>query len=148
MSQSINEFFTHDHLRLDELFIQFQSEQTTPQNQIELFTQFREDLLAHICWEEELLFPAIEQAAGFSPSAGPTFVMRLEHKQIKECLNNIQQALEQMQESKGSQRQLLNILDEHNHKEENILYPLCDNLLPSQVKQEILLKLRLQTDVA
>jgi len=137
MTNTINQFFTHDHHRLDDLFIQFQKAEKH-ELQLELFQQFQEGLTAHIEWEEQLLFPQIEQAAGFPPHGGPTHVMRMEHQQIKECLSNIEQAITQMQESKGSQQQLLNILSEHNIKEENILYPLCDRLLADITKSEIL----------
>ncbi len=46
-------------------------------------------LRRHIRFEEEILFPTFEQRAGFPPAAGPTAVMRAEHREIEALLDRI-----------------------------------------------------------
>lgn len=86
-------------------------------------------LEAHFLAEEEILFPAFEQVSGMS--AGPTAVMRLEHGQMRELLQVLDQTLAAKDDEAfaGAAETLLILLQQHNQKEENILYPLCDRLL-------------------
>jgi regulator of cell morphogenesis and NO signaling len=123
----ISQFFEDDHRRLDQLFEQFQ--QASGQTKLDHFDQFTSGLLAHIDWEENLLFPAVEKSAGFQANAGPTHVMRIEHEQIKQCLVLIKEKLADEANAELLESRLLDILAEHNFKEERILYPTCDNTI-------------------
>lgn len=90
------------------------------------FTAFRTDTLAHFAAEEEVLFPAFESASGMRH--GPTQVMRMEHQQMRELLEDLDGALEDRDlDAWADLLQPLDILmQQHNLKEENILYPMCD----------------------
>ena len=46
-----------------------------------LFSQFDTGVRAHIAWEEEILFPPFEEKTG----------MRMEHQQIKQLLQTIEE---------------------------------------------------------
>ena len=134
---SISDFFIDDHRRLDALLEQFQLPTNDLTTKTDIFSQFKQGLLEHIDWEEKHLFPTLEVAAGWPGNAGPTFVMRTEHELIKQHLNYIEQGLSAGQTDIKLQG-LLDILQEHNDKEETILYPKSDQILSPQDKSQIL----------
>lgn len=93
------------------------------------FAAFARELETHFLSEEEVLFPAFESATGMT--SGPTEVMRGEHRQMRELLAQMREALERRDGDgfSGSAETLLIMMQQHNMKEENILYPMCDNAL-------------------
>lgn len=93
---------------------------------LESFRQFRGELEAHFATEEQVLFPAFENASGMV--AGPSQVMRFEHAQMRDLLGQMEQAATQqnLDQFSGSAETLLVLMQQHNMKEENILYPMCD----------------------
>ncbi len=93
------------------------------------FAAFAGQLEAHFLSEEEVLFPAFESATGMV--SGPTEVMRGEHRQMRELLAQMQQALDERDGEGfgGTAETLLIMMQQHNMKEENILYPMCDSAL-------------------
>lgn len=94
------------------------------------FAAFARGLERHIRFEEEILFPAVEERAGFRREAGPTAVMRAEHAEIRACLAGIAAALDGgVAGAPEIRRRLASILGGHNLKEEQILYPLADRVL-------------------
>ena len=88
-------------------------------------------LETHFTSEEEVLFPAFEAATGMT--SGPTEVMRGEHRQMRDLLAQMQEALTARDSDAfgGAAETLLILMQQHNMKEENILYPMCDNALGS-----------------
>lgn len=137
MQTLITDFFEQDHQRLDQIFADFQQSKQDNERAIALFGQFKTGLMQHIEWEEQLLFPSVEKAAGFPPHAGPTAVMRMEHTQIKDCLSLIEKQLKQAGDTTPIETQLLAILSSHNMKEENVLYPMSDESIPLNAAQDI-----------
>ncbi|MDP2824077.1 MAG: hemerythrin domain-containing protein [Sulfuritalea sp.] len=95
------------------------------------FTLLRNQLETHFASEEELLFPAFEEATGMT--SGPTEVMRGEHRQMRDLLAQMQGALTSRDGDAfgGAAETLLILMQQHNMKEENILYPMCDSALGS-----------------
>ena len=93
------------------------------------FGKFRTEMLAHFGVEEDVLFPAFEQQTGMA--GGPTQVMRSEHVQMRELLRQMDEALAQKSADGfgGAAETLLVMMQQHNMKEENILYPMCDQAL-------------------
>lgn len=91
--------------------------------------------------EELLLFPALEAVNG---PAGPTQVMRMEHEQMRSLMAQTQDALaaHDAQEFLGLAETLLLLIQQHNIKEEQILYPLMDRSLANA--RELAAKLRPQ----
>lgn len=90
-------------------------------------TQFVQATLAHFAVEESLLFPALEAASGMS--RGPTTMMRHEHEQMRELMAELQTcvAAADADAAQGVADTLLVLMQQHNMKEENILYPMCDS---------------------
>jgi iron-sulfur cluster repair protein YtfE (RIC family) len=92
-TQSINQHYTEDHQHLDDLFYDFQRLKSSDRRSAEkAFYEFKAGLERHIVWEEEILFPAFEERLKHLHD-GPTAVMRLEHKEIREHLEAIARKL-------------------------------------------------------
>jgi len=75
--------------------------------------------------EEELLFPAFEEVNG---PAGPTQMMRMEHDQMRIMVEQISAALSARDKLAflGLAETLMLLIQQHNMKEEQILYPMMD----------------------
>ncbi|MGD8190973.1 hemerythrin domain-containing protein [Brevibacillus ginsengisoli] len=101
----------------------------------------------HSLREEEILFPMMANFIG--RESGPIAVMEYEHDQAK---NNLKQFLKQMDqlpevvgrdEAKAIAGYLKNayiILTEHFMKEENVLFPMAEQILSADEKDELLQK--------
>ena len=113
------------------------------------FARFRDELEAHFSTEEQVLFPAFEGATGMS--GGPTQMMRYEHAQMRELITQMAAALEQRNKDAfaGESETLLILMQQHNMKEENILYPMCNRTLtPQSVDVTGALRERLESSCA
>lgn len=97
-----------------------------------LLGAFHNDLETHFRTEEEVLFPAFETATGMT--GGPTQMMRFEHAQMRELVGRMEDALQRQagEAFAGDAETLLILMQQHNMKEENILYPMCDRSLAAQ----------------
>ncbi len=128
-AQSINQHYTEDHQRLDELFHKFKDLKAADRRRAEkTFHEFKAGLERRIVWEEEILFPAFEEKFGGFQD-GPTGVMRLEHREIRKYLDAIAQKLaEKNFETDEEEMGLETVLCPHNQKEESILYPMMDQV--------------------
>ena len=93
------------------------------------FALLHDQLETHFSSEEQLLFPAFETATGMT--SGPTEIMRGEHRQMRDLLAQMKAALacHDSDAFGGGAETLLILMQQHNMKEENILYPMCDKVL-------------------
>ncbi len=128
---SLSALMEGDHHDLDEVLVRFRS---TPGAQIasrrELFTRFASGLRRHISLEERRLFPRMEEGG---PESHRLVEMLLEdHRRIEGALVAIQATLDQGATStEGPEVELLNLLGEHNAREEGFAYPWLDEHLPA-----------------
>lgn len=128
---SIRHFMTDDHRRCDDFFAAV--EQAVAQGKLPAglaaFEHFSAAVLAHFDAEEKTLFPAFERATGMM--GGPTQVMRMEHAQMRDLMATAVDALRagEAEDYLGQAETLLIMMQQHNMKEENILYPMCDQHL-------------------
>ncbi len=92
--------------------------------------KFETGMRRHMAMEEEVLFPALESAARMG-GGGPTAVMRMEHKQMMGLLDQIGAAIEsgKAEQAMDIGDTLLMLVQQHNIKEEGMLYPMAENLL-------------------
>jgi hemerythrin-like domain-containing protein len=99
-----------------------------------LLATFSNALETHFSVEEERLFPAFEARTGMT--GGPTRMMRMEHMQMRSLLADLAAALaaKDQDEFLGSAETLLLLMQQHNMKEENILYPMCDQALGEEAR--------------
>jgi iron-sulfur cluster repair protein YtfE (RIC family) len=130
---TISEFMTADHQACDVKFADAETAALTGdwENAEAAFNAFRDEIEHHFRMEEDVLFPALKSSGG--PS-GPVQVMLMEHAQIKELLKQMAAAvaLKEEQTYAGLSETLLMVMQQHNHKEENILYPITDQILAAQ----------------
>ena len=125
---TIRTFMTDDHRHCDDLFAE--AEQALGKKNLPAataaFAHFRGAILAHFECEEKTLFPTFEAKTGMR--MGPTQVMRMEHSQMRALLDEALAALERgdAEDYLGQAETLLIMMQQHNMKEENILYPMCD----------------------
>ena len=130
--RGVNEALSWDHDRLDALEnAAFASRAAGDFSKAaELYSEFAAGLRRHIGFEEEILFPAFEDRAGFPAAAGPTAVMRTEHRQIEELLARIEDRMSDPDASVDPLRHRFHaVLGDHNFKEEQVLYPTTDEVL-------------------
>jgi len=99
------------------------------------FERFHAQMMAHFAAEEDMLFPAFEAATGMS--AGPTQMMRHEHEQMRGLLAQLAAACvaRDGEVYAGAAETLLMLMQQHNMKEENILYPMCDQALGAEAER-------------
>ena len=95
--------------------------------------KFDKGMRRHIAMEEEVLFPAFEAAARMG-GGGPTAVMRMEHKQMIGLLEQIGTSMESgdAEQALDIGDTLLMLIQQHNIKEEGMLYPMAENVLAGQ----------------
>lgn len=127
---TIAEFMSTDHQACDEVFARAE-EAALAGNWGEAetsFETFSSDMARHFRMEEEVLFPALLDANG---PVGPVQVMRMEHEQMNDLIEQLSAALHNRnsQAYGGVSETLLIVMQQHNLKEEQILYPIADRLL-------------------
>ena len=134
---SIRDFMTDDHRRCDDVFAEVEQAVGAGDWALagETFSRFRNSVLQHFSTEESLLFPAFEQKTGMT--MGPTQVMRSEHVQMRELMAAATDALaaKDADDYAGHAETLLIMMQQHNMKEENILYPMCDQHLADEAAE-------------
>lgn len=138
--RTVSAYLAWDHDRLDgilEIATKLAEQGEWPRA-VNVVAEFKEGLFRHIQIEEQILFPAFEQVTGMR-DVGPTAVMRHEHIDIKDAVNDMCAAtaaknLDDFQSAKG---RLLGVLVEHNMKEEQVLYPGVDHMLDEPKREKL-----------
>lgn len=125
-----------DHSRCDEQFaLAEQAVESGDWSQASAAHQgFIDAIEQHLGAEETLLFPAFEEVTGMSE--GPTSVMRHEHEQMRALFAQMGEALQaqSIDDYLGISETLLIMMQQHNAKEEQILYPMLDQMLATQAE--------------
>ncbi len=111
----------------------------------ETFLTFANETLKHFKEEEEALFPAFESATGMTQ--GPTQVMKYEHEQVRGLIGNMAEAIERNDKDTALSlsESMMILLQQHNMKEEQMLYAMCDRQLAPALKEETLEKIKATT---
>ncbi len=128
-------FFTADHHTCDELWSKV--EQAVDEGKQDearaLWQEFEKSIRRHFAMEEEQLFPAIEDAMNMH-GGGPTEVMRMEHRQMRAVLDQMAESVAagDLQGMADHGDTLLMLTQQHNVKEEGILYPMASQSLGAQ----------------
>lgn len=131
---AISHFLEADHQRCDDLFEAAEAAVAEADWPLaaDRFLAFTGALRRHFGMEEAVLFPAFEARTG--NNQGPSRVMRMEHEQMRELLEEMAEALSHHDANRyaGLSETLLVLMQQHNLKEEQILYPMCDRLLADE----------------
>jgi hemerythrin-like domain-containing protein len=95
---------------------------------------FASALERHFGVEEGELFPAFERRTGMTD--GPTAMMRMEHAEMRELLAQLRAALDgaDAAEFLGVADTLNVLMQQHNLKEEQVLYALLDEALGDEAE--------------
>jgi len=106
------------------------------------FLTFSNDTLKHFKREEEELFPAFETQTG--STEGPTQVMRYEHEQVRSLIGKLAETIEAQDKDAYLSlcESMMILLQQHNMKEEQMLYAMCDRVLPQETKEITLDKMK------
>ena len=128
---NIKEFMSHDHKNCDQLFAS--AENAAASDDWDTAEQSLNDFInameRHLSVEEKQLFPAFEAETGIA--TGPTEMMRMEHDQMRALFVEMQDALNTKDSDYylGVADTLLILMQQHNMKEEQILYSMMDQRL-------------------
>lgn len=131
---NLTEPLVADHRFCDELFAQAEDaahrrDWETCRRQFDLFNRA---MTHHFQIEEEVLFPRLEQVSNMG--SGPTGVMRGEHENMRELMHKMLDAMtcNNRDDYLGLSETLLLYLQQHNLKEENMLYATANRLLSTE----------------
>lgn len=128
---TITRYMENDHRRCDELFAA--AERLVAAGEwsaaADAYARFHGAIEHHFGMEEEELFPAFEAATG--STMGPTQVMRMEHGQMRSLFERMRNALTAKDGDTylGASDTLLILMQQHNMKEEQMLYPMSEQVL-------------------
>ena len=122
---------TDYHKRCDTLFAEAEAAVSKSQwNDFgDKFAAFSQALTHHLKIEEEILFPAFAEATG--ATTGPVQVMLMEHDQMRTLLSEMTDGFDDRDQASvlGVAETMLMMMQQHNVKEEQILYPMLDQAL-------------------
>ncbi|OGT89141.1 MAG: hypothetical protein A2286_02585 [Gammaproteobacteria bacterium RIFOXYA12_FULL_61_12] len=135
----ISEIMTQDHRECDEFFFRLESlalKNNWPQCSEEAH-RFVGAMQKHFSIEEGKLFPAFETITGMT--GGPTSIMRQEHIQMRGLLDELLESVgdKDARAVRGVCETILIMMQQHNLKEENILYPMLDQTLDSNIYYDV-----------
>jgi hemerythrin-like domain-containing protein len=135
METTITHTFSTEHSSCDKIFAQAENLVANKQwaEADTEFTNFHTAMEQHFSAEEEVLFPTFEERTGHT--MGPTQVMRMEHQQMRDIFAQMQTSLAGRDDEQylGLSETLLMLMQQHNSKEEQILYPMIDQTFGDEV---------------
>lgn len=125
-------FFSQDHSDCDARWVDVEEllDSADTDTARGAWQAFDTGMRRHFAMEEEVLFPAFEARSGMG-GGGPTAVMKMEHQQMRNLLDQIGETMEagDAQEAMDIGDTLLMLVQQHNAKEEGMLYPMAENML-------------------
>jgi len=131
---SIETFMAQDHKACDERFARAEAAVGAGdwETAAAEFDAFRKAMERHFEMEESVLFATFEERTGMT--GGPTAVMRAEHEQMREVLAMLADAVAAAEADEYlGQAETLNVLmQQHNIKEEQVLYRMMDEHLAAE----------------
>lgn len=137
--ETISSFLTQDHRACDEEFASMENE-VASENWEEANTKlikFSNDLLHHFDMEEKVMFSAFESKTGMTQ--GPTAMMRMEHEQMRGLLEDLKNDVNSTDKNHffGVSESLMMLMQQHNMKEEQMLYAMADAHLGDTVSDVV-----------
>lgn len=127
----IFEFMRDDHRACDHLYTEAENALAAKNTESakELFEAFSGATNHHFDMEEKELFITFEKRTGMM--GGPTQMMRYEHQQLRSLIESMRSALSEnrVNDFFGIGESMMIMLQQHNMKEEQMLYPMIDRTL-------------------
>lgn len=132
----LTDFLTAEHRVCDALYAKAENAANDGDRAVAraAYAEFEAAMARHLSIEESVLFPEFEARSGMAD--GPTAVMRMEHEQIRAMMTQMRQALEsgELDDFLGFTETLNILIQQHNMKEEQMLYPICDRTLADRAE--------------
>ena len=135
---SIKEYLTNDHRRCDDVFAQMEEKASQSlADAKETAQRFVNDMERHFQMEERVMFAEFETKTGMTQ--GPTAVMRQEHTQMRNLMAQLLEAIDNDNKEKffGLSETLMILLQQHNMKEEQMLYTMAQQHLSAEADRII-----------
>ena len=136
--RSIKEYLTNDHRSCDDRFAKMEAAAAKSLAEAKEVTQeFIADMEHHFQLEERVVFPEFEAKTGMLN--GPTEMMRQEHSQMRNLMQQFLEAIENDDKDKffGLSETLMILLQQHNMKEEQMLYSMMQQHLSAEAEHII-----------
>ncbi len=135
--ESIEGYLSVDHKRCDQEFAEMETcvVNKSWEEARQACEKFSHMLNTHLRMEEEILFPEFEKVTG--AAGGPTQVMKMEHEQMRNTVSELIHKIdsEDYRASAGLMETLMILMQQHNMKEEQILYRMADQMLAGKLDQ-------------
>ena len=130
---TIKDYLTNDHRRCDEIFAAMEDSANNSLSDAKEITQeFIDASEHHFQMEERVMFAEFEQKTGMTE--GPTAMMRHEHAQMRTLMEQLMEALVADNKDKffGYSETLMILMQQHNMKEEQMLYTMAQQHLSAE----------------
>ena len=131
---TINQFMSADHKACDTQFAELENivDSGNFDSAKMMFDEFKSHLLQHFKMEEEVMFVEYRSCEG--GHCDPTGVMVMEHDQMRHLLDEMEDAINENDKNKflGLSENLLFVMQQHNMKEEQMMYNFADDALDSE----------------
>ncbi|PLY14661.1 hemerythrin domain-containing protein [Sulfurimonas sp. CVO] len=130
---TIREYLTADHGHCDELFANMEDAVVKSiESAKDAYEEFAKEAEKHFQMEERIMFLEFEEKTGMTQ--GPTAIMRHEHAQMRNLIAEMGKALEAKDKDKffGNSETLMILMQQHNMKEEQMLYPMAQQHLSAE----------------
>jgi uncharacterized protein (DUF2249 family) len=140
---SLTDFMSAHHEWCDGLYARMESAAQSGEDASTLFQDFESAMRRHFAMEEEGFFPHFDRMMGME-NQGPTAIMREEHAQMRSLLDRMSLAAAErdLDSLLSAGETLLILIQQHNMKEEQMLYPLADEAFGAET-QDLLKQLAL-----
>ena len=128
-------FFEQDHRDCDARWVDV--EELLDADDIEMaqaaWRKYEASMYRHLAMEEEVLMPAIDAKGGEADEA-VIEIINAEHEQMRGLLEQISVAIQSGDAGQaiGLGDTLLMLVQQHNDSEENLLYPMAEDLLADE----------------
>lgn len=136
---SIVGYMTFDHKRCDELYADAEAawNDGDEEKAAQLLRAFDLGMNRHLDEEENVLFPIFTEATGMT--GGPVQVMTMEHGQMRGVLEQMLEALNEgdLETAFANGDTMVILMQQHNVKEEGILYPMIEQHMSGDVEEII-----------
>lgn len=143
--EPINDYMMNDHHEVDAIFERARAAAETAdwaalERDSEMFLRRIE---RHIEMEEEILFPAFDEASGMA-GVGPSQTMIEEHVMMRPMFAQMREATQAHNAAQylAVAQTLHELLQQHNMKEEQMMYPMTDRALGPDDAKKLVVELK------
>ncbi len=130
---TIKEYLTTDHSKCDNYFATMEDNASKSlENSKASYEAFANATERHFQMEERIMFKEFEEKTGMEQ--GPTAMMRHEHSQVRNLIKQMGEAIDANDKDRffSLSETLMILLQQHNMKEEQMLYPMAQQHLNSE----------------